>query len=193
MHTNAHQCTPMHTNAHQRKLNQNFADYKESLSTSAPNWSKILFTQRAFTLTELLVTLVIIGVLATIAMPAYENYRDKATMIQATTDIQNIERLLERCYISNNKYPPSLVEAGADKILDPWGNSYQYLNLSDPTIHGSTGKARKDHNLVPINSDFDLYSMGKDGQSVSPLTAQASRDDIIRASNGRYIGPASGF
>ncbi len=114
-------------------------------------------------------------------------------MIQATTDIQNIERLLERYYTSNNKYPPSLVEAGADKILDPWGNPYQYLNLSDPTIKGSKGKARKDHSLVPINSDFDLYSMGKDGKSVSPLTAQASRDDIIRASNGRYIGPASGF
>lgn len=37
---------------------------------------------------------------------------------------------------------------------------------------GSIGGARKDRFLVPINSDFDLYSMGKDGQSVGPLTAR---------------------
>ena len=58
---------------------------------------------------------------------------------------------------------------------------------------GSIGHARKDRFLVPINSDFDLYSMGKDGQSVSPLTAQKSHDDIIRANDGGYYGLASNF
>ncbi|MCP5251868.1 MAG: hypothetical protein H6939_09135 [Burkholderiales bacterium] len=46
---------------------------------------------------------------------------------------------------------------------------------------------------MPINSDYDLYSMGKDGASVSPLTAKASRDDIIRANNGRFIGRAADY
>ena len=50
------------------------------------------------------------------------------------------------------------------------------------------GNQRKDHNLVPINSDFDLYSMGKDGASAPPLTAASSQDDIIRANNGEYYG-----
>ena len=50
-------------------------------------------------------------------------------------------------------------------LLDPWGNLYQYLNLSDPTIKDIKGKARKDRNLVPINSDYDLYSTGKDGKA----------------------------
>ena len=77
-------------------------------------------------------------------------------------------------------------------MQDPWGNPYQYLNLSDPKLKGK-GQARKDHNLVPINSDFDLYSMGKDGASVSPLTAKASRDDIVRANNGRFIGRAKDY
>jgi len=58
---------------------------------------------------------------------------------------------------------------------------------------GSIGHARKDRFLVPINSDFDLYSMGKDGQSVGPLTAQKSHDDIIRANDGGYYGLASNF
>ena len=55
------------------------------------------------------------------------------------------------------------------------------------------GQARKDRFLVPINSDYDLYSMGPDGGSVPPLTAALSRDDIIRANNGDYFGLASGF
>ena len=47
--------------------------------------------------------------------------------------------------------------------------------------------------MVPINSDFDLYSMGKDGKSQTPLTAKASHDDIIFANNGEYVGRASEY
>jgi general secretion pathway protein G len=77
-------------------------------------------------------------------------------------------------------------------LKDPWGNPYQYLK-----IYGlekkSAGKARKDHFMVPIDTDFDLYSMGPDGASASPLTAKSSRDDIIRANDGGYVGTAEGF
>lgn len=58
---------------------------------------------------------------------------------------------------------------------------------------GANGQARKDRNLVPINSDFDLYSMGRDGQSAPPLTAKVSRDDIVRANNGGFVGLASDY
>jgi general secretion pathway protein G len=55
---------------------------------------------------------------------------------------------------------------------DPWGNPYQYLPLdgaSPPGGGGAAAHARKDRFLVPIDTDFDLYSMGKDGQSASAL------------------------
>jgi general secretion pathway protein G len=58
---------------------------------------------------------------------------------------------------------------------------------------GGSVKPRKDRFLVPINSDYDLYSMGPDGQSNEPLTVPVSRDDIIRASNGAYVGIAENF
>lgn len=61
---------------------------------------------------------------------------------------------------------------------------------------GSTcgsGKPRKDHFLHPINSDFDIYSMGKDGDTVAPLTAKKSHDDIIRANDGGFYGLAANF
>jgi general secretion pathway protein G len=46
---------------------------------------------------------------------------------------------------------------------------------------------------VPINTDFDLYSMGPDGRSAPPLTASDSRDDIVRANNGRFVGIAADY
>ena len=135
----------------------------------------------------------IIGVVSSIAIPAYQDYVEKTKIALAIVDIRNIGRILQNYYSENGVYPSSLAVINADTILDPWKNPYQYLNLSDPNTRVPRGRARKDHNLVPINSDFDLYSMGKDGRSVSPLTAQPSRDDIVRASDGRFIGLASTF
>ena len=147
----------------------------------------------AFALIELLVVVAIIGVLATIAGPIYSDYIDRARSAQAIQDIGAISKSITIYALSNgNQYPDSLKTVGMHTMLDPWGNPYQYLNLSDPKLKGK-GQARKDHNLVPINSDFDLYSMGKDGASVSPLTAKASRDDIVRANNGRFIGRAEDY
>ncbi len=52
---------------------------------------------------------------------------------------------------------------------------------------------RKDRFLHPINSDYDLYSMGKDGRTTEALTAKMSHDDIIRANDGGFVGLASQF
>lgn len=58
---------------------------------------------------------------------------------------------------------------------------------------GGIGGARKDRFLVPINSDFDLYSMGKDRNTVAPLNPPKSQDDVIRASDGGFYGLARNF
>ena len=47
--------------------------------------------------------------------------------------------------------------------------------------------------LVPLNSDFDLYSMGPDGESEPPLSRPVSRDDIIVANDGDFIGIAKDY
>jgi general secretion pathway protein G len=145
-----------------------------------------------FTPIELLTVLAIIGTIVGISVPLYVGYVDKARLNKAIAEIQNISLAIEMYKGVNEELPLSLSDAGCGDFIDPWGNPYQYLNFG--TLKGSgKGKMRKDQFLVPINSDYDLYSKGKDGQSVSPLTAKASRDDIIRANDGRYIGPASGY
>jgi general secretion pathway protein G len=73
-----------------------------------------------------------------------------------------------------------------DVPRDPWGRPYVYLNIR-AAGPGNSG-LRKDGKLNPLNTDFDLYSCGKDGDSIGPLSAKASRDDIVRANNGAFIG-----
>jgi general secretion pathway protein G len=46
---------------------------------------------------------------------------------------------------------------------------------------------------VPINSDYDLYSLGADGESRPQLHSAVSRDDVIRARDGGYVGLAENF
>jgi len=143
-----------------------------------------------FTLIEFVVSLVIMGILASVAIPLYIGYIDRARTETIVSDMNAICLGIAAYYTDNGKYPDSLADVHQASYPDPWGNSYQYLNIQ--TAKGK-GKMRKDRFMVPINSDYDLYSMGKDGESQPPLTAKASRDDIIRANDGAYVGPVYAF
>jgi general secretion pathway protein G len=54
-------------------------------------------------------------------------------------------------------------------------------------------RLRKDRNRAPLNTDFDLYSLGPDGESALPLPAAPSLDDVVRAADGKYIGRAVNY
>jgi general secretion pathway protein G len=147
-----------------------------------------------FTLVELLITIAILAVLAAIAVPSYSRYRDRVAVAQAMGDIRRLEVMIAQYYSDNRRFPASLADIGKAAMLDPWGNPYQYLDVSSLNVNKSLmGQVRKDKNLVPINSGYDLYSMGKDGQSQPPLTARVSQDDVVRASDGRFVGLASDY
>lgn len=142
------------------------------------------------TLIELMLVVALIGVLAAIAMPMYANYRERINRSVAIQDVKIIQMLIADYATSGGSFPASLADVGNGGKLDPWGHAYQYVDL---TGVGGIGKARKDHNLNPINSDFDLFSMGKDGVSKTQLTQKDSLDDIVRARDGAFVGLASDF
>jgi general secretion pathway protein G len=144
-----------------------------------------------FTILELMLALLIAGILATISVSSYAKFINTAKVASAVSDLGKIKMLIDRYRVNNNDAVPlSLADINANNMVDPWGTPYQYLNFS--TVSGN-GQKRKDHNLVPINSEFDLYSKGADKQSVGPLTAAKSLDDVILANDGGYIGLASEY
>jgi len=144
----------------------------------------------AFTLVELMLVVAIVVVLAAIAIPSYSSYIDRGRVATAQGDIVATEVAIAQYLSDNNALPNALSDLRNVNLVDPWGNPYQYLDLSQK---GAKGHARKDKSLVPINSDYDLYSMGKDGQTVPPLTAKVSQDDIVRGRNGDFVGLGSDF
>jgi len=144
--------------------------------------------RRGFTIIELGLVLALLGVLMGLAIPSWNSWKDKARTKQATEDIIAISAVIDQHLADTGTLPADLAAIGRSGLRDPWGRGYAYLPLIDAN---AKGQARKDHSLVPLNSDYDLYSMGPDGASVGPLTAKASRDDILRANNGRFVGPAS--
>ena len=136
---------------------------------------------------EVLIVIAILGILISIAIPAYENYRDKQNITTAKADILEIQGIIDKFYVYNNRFPTDLSEINQLKRRDPWGNPYHYTNVSTAENKGSV---RKDKNLTPVNSDYDLYSTGKEGETRLPFTAGVSHDDIVRCNNGSYIGLA---
>ena len=118
-----------------------------------------------FTLIELMVVLVIIGVLAALIVPNVLDRADDARVTAARTDIANISQALKLYRLDNQRYPSA--EQGLQALIakpttapvpgnwrpyleklpnDPWGHPYQYLN---PGIKG----------------EVDVMSFGADGQS----------------------------
>ena len=151
-------------------------------------------TRGGFTLIEMLLVMAIIATISTLALPALQRAIHQARVARAIGDIEAVQIDVMTFRSGADTLPVSLAAVGRAGMLDPWGTPYQYLRLEIPgKKNPPTGQARKDRFLVPLNSDFDLYSMGKDKSSAAPLNAKASRDDIIRALDGGFIGVASKF
>jgi general secretion pathway protein G len=119
----------------------------------------------AFTLLEIMVVVVILGILAATILPQFIGTAEEAKINTAKATVAQLASAIERFNLHMDRYPST--EEGLTALMeppssedkkwrgpyvsalkpDPWGNPYQYRN---PGVHRKTG--------------FDLWSRGKDGQ-----------------------------
>jgi general secretion pathway protein G len=125
-------------------------------------------SQRGFTLIEIMVVVVIIGILGAIVVPQFMSRPDQAKVTAAKVDIQAIATALEMYRLDNFQYPST--QQGLEALVkrpsgqpaarnwnpqgylkslpvDPWSTPYQYLN---PGVKSANG-------------GYDLFSLGSDG------------------------------
>jgi len=148
-----------------------------------------VYRREGFTLVELVIAAFILTTLAAIAYIAHDHYVYKGQISQAIADVRAIEAKLFSHFADNGTFPPTLADVGEGGRRDPWNRPYEYWIITgDPQQ-----KVRKDRNLHPLNTDFDLGSRGKDGATHLNLSNHASQDDIIRANNGAFVGLGSNY
>lgn len=130
------------------------------------NHSTVKSTQRAFTLIEVMIVIVIIGILAALIVPKVIGRPDDARIVAAKQDISSLMQALKLYRLDNHRYPTTdqslqalVVKPTTEPIppnwkpggylerlpKDPWGNDYRYLN---PGTRG----------------EIDVYSLGADGE-----------------------------
>ncbi len=144
---------------------------------------------RGFTLIELMLVVAIIGIIAAIGTITFQSFAEKARIKKAASEISSIQVKIKGYEAYEGSLPNSLSDLDDFNMSDPWGNPYRYSNFAIVPPN----QWRKDKNLHPLNVDYDLWSNGKDGLSQPQLLAPVSHDDIVRASDGAYIGLATGY
>lgn len=159
------------------------------IDTGASLCVRVVHYQRGLTLIEITIAVAILAIVATAAIPVYEGYVNEVRIARSIQDMRQMALILDDRY-QDGSPPATLADVDLDNMTDPWGQPYQYLWLRGNPAPGLSGLRRRDKSMNPVNTDYDLYSIGLDGVTVAQFAGGEARDDVVRANDGDFFGLA---
>ena len=113
---------------------------------------------RGFTLIEIMVVVIILGILVSLIAPNIFGVLDDAEMTATKVQIRNLEVALDTYRMNHSRYPSS--DEGLEILLNPPGRTRGYIDVIPKDSWNNDFQYRSPGQ----HGDFDLYSLGRDGQ-----------------------------
>jgi general secretion pathway protein G len=166
--------------------------YKAVFKQNAPRRVEIS-SNKGFSLVELITVIGIIAALAAMTIPAFNNYVNNSKKARAASEIRTLSTEISGYYLDRGYNPATLADINRPNYKDPWKRDYVYYNFTaTPVLPLPLAPAAqaplKDFINIPINTDFDLYSLGQDGNTAEVAGVAVTDDDIARFNNGSHVG-----
>lgn len=143
--------------------------------------------QKGFTLIELMIVIAIIGILAAIALPAYQDYTKRSRVSEGLSLAGGAKSALTEYYASNNKWPADNAAAGIATATDIKGNAVDKVEVSTEGT-GATGKGKITvtfNDKVKANATLILEGTGNEAGSVKWTCTGGTLDTKFRPSECR--------
>lgn len=129
---------------------------------------------KGFTLVELMITVAIIGILASIALPAYQDYVTRGKLAEAYSHLSSLELRIEQYYQDNRSYD---------------GSKANGCGIADVTVAGGTVKYF-DYTFACNDQTYTLTATGVNGQSTNGFVFTVNQDGV-KATTGAPAGWAT--
>ncbi len=165
--------------------------------------------QKGYSLAELMIVIAILGIFLSFAIATFMNAEvdcndptvrpgifARVYESAARTKLMKIDIKIKTFSLNHSRYPDTIDElvghgglgiTADDLIVDGQKMIFTPVNTTN------MGKVRKYKDIHPVNLNYDLYTLGRDGKTATPFTSQPGCDDIVVANDGKYIGYAYRF
>ncbi|ENS7391228.1 prepilin-type N-terminal cleavage/methylation domain-containing protein [Neisseria gonorrhoeae] len=145
--------------------------------------------QKGFTLIELMIVIAIVGILAAVALPAYQDYTARAQVSEAILLAEGQKSAVTEYYLNNGKWPANNGDAGVASPGEIKGKYVKQVEIKNGVVTAQMASSNVNKEIK--DKKLSLWAKREDGsvkwfcgQPVTRANADAAKDDVTDAADG---------